>query len=596
VIPDTFDAQTKVILQALKTYGMIVADNGSNWFISGAQDPHWNDDLVINQLRQVVGSNFEVVKMEGMVTAGAPQTITFTSTPPTYPAPGSTYTVSATGGDSGNPVTFSLAPSSANVCSISGAEVTFNDANGTCIINADQAGGDNGGVTYDFGTQAQQIIKVGGCGSSSPPIYGCVKDADPGVGASLNGDVPFPADNAWNRDISADEVDPNSDALVASIGLATNLHPDFGTQYGMSYMVVPGSQPLVPINFTAYGDESDPGPYPIPADAPGEGGADAPLGSARHVLVIDRDNQKLYELFSAFPNTDGSWNADSGAVFDLISNVVRPGGQPGWTSADAAGLPIFPGLARYDEVASGAIHHALRFTVQRTRRAYVPPAVHWASQSSDPNLPPMGMRVRLKASYTIPDGFDAQTKVILQALKTYGMILADNGSNWFISGAPDSHWSDEALVDQLRGVAGSNFEVVRMNGLVTPEGQPLSPQAITGAWYDPAYTGSGFNTLMTDAGLLLYYYGWDKDGNRLWLMSNPFGPTQIVPGAPITITLVQTNGGKFLTPAIPGTYTTWGTLTINFAAGGATAIATLSGKDGDVALDLRRLIGIAGAL
>ncbi|MDR2011530.1 MAG: hypothetical protein LBQ20_00495, partial [Rhodanobacter sp.] len=273
-------------------------------------------------------------------------------------------------------------------------------------------------TAYAFAPLDANAATCGSGAGGSAPTYACVKDADLGVGASLNGDVPFPADNAWNRDISGDDVDPNSDTLIQSIGLATNLHPDFGTSYGMSYVVVSGSQPLVPINFTAYGDESDPGPYPIPADAPVEGGADAPLGSDRHVLVIDRDNQKLYELFSAFPNADGGWNADGGAVFDLTSNTVRPGGQPGWTSADAAGLPIFPGLARYDEVAGGAIHHALRFTVAHTRRAYVPPASHWASQSSDPNLPPMGMRVRLKASYVIPDTFDAQTKVILQALKT----------------------------------------------------------------------------------------------------------------------------------------------------------------------------------
>jgi hypothetical protein len=191
------------------------------------------------------------------------------------------------------------------------------------------------------------------------------------------------------------------------------------------------------------------------------------------VLVIDRDNQKLYELFAAFPRPDGSWDAGSGAVFDLRSNNVRPGAPPpaaresGWTSADGAGLPIFPGLVRYDEVASGVIRHAVRFTTERTRRAYVPPASHWASASNDPNLPPMGMRVRLKASYVIPANFHPQTKVVLQALKTYGMILADNGQSWFITGAPDERWDDDALVNQMRGIGPSNFEVVKMNGLVT---------------------------------------------------------------------------------------------------------------------------------
>jgi hypothetical protein len=274
----------------------------------------------------------------------------------------------------------------------------------------------------------------------------------------------------WNRDVSADPVDPNSSALIASIGLATGLHPDFGsgygTPFGIPYVIVPGSQPKVAIHFTAYGDESDPGPYPVPANSPIEGGANA--AGDRHTIVIDKDNNRLYELFAAYPQSDGSWNADSGAVFDLTSDNVRPGAQPGWTSADAAGLPIFPGLVRYDEVAAGAIRHALRFTVANTRRAYVPPANHWASSSTNANLPPMGMRVRLKASYVIPTSFDPQTRVILQALKTYGMIVADNGSNWFISGAPDARWNDDALVNQLKQVAGSNFEVIRMNGLVTP--------------------------------------------------------------------------------------------------------------------------------
>ncbi|MDR2013741.1 MAG: hypothetical protein LBQ20_12090 [Rhodanobacter sp.] len=431
------------------------------------------------------------------------------------------------------------------------------------------------------------------------PTYASVKNADLGIGASLNGDVPFPADNAWNRDVSADPIDPNSDALIASIGLGTGLHPDFGADIpegpiGIPYVVVSGSQQKVTINFTAYGEESDPGPYPIPGNAPIEGGANAPQGSDRHVLVIDRDNQKLYELFNAWPQNGGSWNADSGAVFDLTSNVVRPGGQPGWTSADAAGLPIFPGLVRYDEVASGAIHHALRFTVSRTRRAYVPPATHWASSNTDGNLPPMGMRVRLKASYPIPANVDPQTRVLLQALKTYGMIVADNGSNWFITGTSDQRWNNDALVPQLRSVSGSNFEVIRMDGLVTdgPAPQLLSPQAITGDWYDPAYDGSGFNVTMTPTGLILFYYGWDNSGHRLWLISD-IGPTQIAPGTAITLNMNETVGGHFLTPATPSTLSKWGTLTLNFAADGITASATLDGNDGKVGLSLQKLAGMA---
>jgi len=231
---------------------------------------------------------------------------------------------------------------------------------------------------------------------------------------------------------------------------------------GIPYVVVDGSQSRVPVSFT-YDGESDPGPYPIPADAPIEGGAQA--SGDRHVLVIDRDAWMLYELFDAHPVDGGmSWRAGSGAVFDLSSNELRP---PGWTSADAAGLPIFPGLIRYDEaVEAGEIGHALRFTCPNTRRAYLPPARHWASSSTDPTRPPMGMRVRLKADFATA-GFPDEVRVILRAMKTYGMFLADNGSGWYVSGAPDPRWDDERL-GTLKTVPSTAFEVVRMDGIVTP--------------------------------------------------------------------------------------------------------------------------------
>lgn len=304
--------------------------------------------------------------------------------------------------------------------------------------------------------------------------YGDFHAASLGNNANLNGAIAFPADNAWNKDVSAAPRDPNSDNLIASIGLSGGLHNDFGSgtydggPIGIPYVVVSGAQPLVKVQFTDYADESDPGPYPVPRTAPVEGGPSS--AGDRHVLVIDKDHNRLYEMGNAYPNSDGSWRASGGAVFDLASDIVRPGGQPGWTSADAAGLPIFPGIVRYEEAAlgPGGIRHALRFTVQRSRRAYVPPATHWASSNTSANLPPMGMRVRLKASYVIPSSYSPETKAILTALKTYGMFVADNGSNWFLSGAPDARWNNDRLHSELGEVKGSNFEVVRMDGLVTP--------------------------------------------------------------------------------------------------------------------------------
>ncbi|HEX5707243.1 MAG TPA: hypothetical protein VFX96_08105 [Pyrinomonadaceae bacterium] len=311
-------------------------------------------------------------------------------------------------------------------------------------------------------------ISVRGVASNRVRIsLGAEARPDLGAGASLHGRLPFPSDNAWNQDISAAPVDPNSANLIASIGADTGLHPDFGTTWngapnGIPYVVVSGAQARVQITFTDYGDESDPGPYPVPANAPVEGG---PQGTGdRHVIVIDRDNWKLYELFYAFPESGGTgWRAASGAVFDLNSNALRPAG---WTSADAAGLPVFPGLVRYDEVEEvKEIRHALRFTARRTRRAYVHPARHFASSDTSPNLPPMGMRVRLKASFDI-SGYPPHVQVILRAMKKYGMILADNGSDWYVSGAPDPRWDDDVL-RTLRTVRGSDFEVVRMGTIVT---------------------------------------------------------------------------------------------------------------------------------
>ena len=268
----------------------------------------------------------------------------------------------------------------------------------------------------------------------------------------------FPDSSPWNQRVDRLPVASDSDRLVASIGLDDHMHADFGSglweggPIGIPITVVRGTQARKRVSFD-YADESDKGPYPIPANVAIEGGRNA--DGDRHALIVDRDRCKLYELFALYPTAGGGWKAGSGAIWDLRSNKLRPAG---WTSADAAGLPILPGLARYEEVARGRIDHALRFTASETRRAYVWPARHFASDETDAALPPMGLRVRLKASYPIA-GFPPQARVVLRALKEYGMILADNGSSWYVSGAPHPKWSNDQL-HALHRVPGSAFEVV----------------------------------------------------------------------------------------------------------------------------------------
>ena len=267
----------------------------------------------------------------------------------------------------------------------------------------------------------------------------------------------LPANNIWNTPVDTLPVSPSSATYIATIGAATGLHPDFGSgtwngaPIGIPFVLVPGTETKYPATFT-YDTESDRVPYAVPLNAPIEG-ASGSTGD-RHAIAVDTDNCILYELYAAYPQ-DASWQAGSGAIYDLKSHTLRPAG---WTSADAAGLPIMPGLARYDEVASGEIRHALRFTVPSTLKAYVWPARHYASSLTDPKYPPMGQRFRLKATFDIST-YPADVQVILRALKKYGMMIADNGSAWFISGEPDSRWNNDTL-NKLKSVTGSAFEAV----------------------------------------------------------------------------------------------------------------------------------------
>ena len=281
-------------------------------------------------------------------------------------------------------------------------------------------------------------------------------------GPTLGGCSMYPRDNAWNTKIRDAPLLANSTAMISYIQAhgGDNLHPDFGANfaYGIPYVVVPANQPLVPISYDAYADESDPGPFPIPLNAPVEG---APANGDRHVLVLQQGTCTLYELGVARRSGAG-WLAAGGARFDMTSNALRP---LGWTSTDAAGLPILPGLVRYDEVTAGRIDHAIRITFDVTRRGYILPATHFASSVTDVDAPAMGQRLRLKAGFDI-SGLTGQARVIAVAMQNYGVIVADNGSNWFFQGAPDSGWSDDDL-NQLKGIPGTAFEAVNTGPVVT---------------------------------------------------------------------------------------------------------------------------------
>jgi hypothetical protein len=396
------------------------------------------------------------------------------------------YTLAITGSNfvSGAQVLFGGA--SATTTYVSSTQLTATGSASTAGTFAVTVSNPNPGSS----TSGSVNVTVTSTGGNPPPL--ACNGMSLGQGGSLNGFLPFPPDNAWNQIIANATVDPNSAAIISFIGITDTVHPDFGSgeyngsSIGIPYIVVDSQQAPVAINFTPYGSESDPGPMPVPANAPIEGYPNSGSGD-RHVLVLDNSTCWLYELYSSYPQSNGSWNAASAAVWDLLADERRP---LTWTSADAAGLSIFAGLARYDEVASGEIKHALRFTLQNSRAAFVPPASHWAANSTNPNAAPMGMRLRLKASFDI-SGFSATNQVILTALQQYGMIMADNGSNMYISGAPDDRW-DNSDLHNLDQVTAADFEVVTMNPIYTQANVPQGPSPVINSFTaSPSTVSSG---------------------------------------------------------------------------------------------------------
>ena len=388
------------------------------------------------------------------------------------------------------------------------------------------------------GQSASSAINLQVTSSSGGTQPSACSGMTPGAGGSLNGFRPFPANNLWNQDISSASVDPNSANYINFIGTTVPVHPDFGSgEYqgsyiGIPYSVVDSYQVPVSITFNAYGDESDPGPMPIPATANIEGYPNPGTGD-RHVLVLDNNNCWLYELYGSSVNTDGSWNAASAAVWDLENYTQRP---LTWTSADAAGLPIFPGLVRYDEVAAGQIAHAIRFTLQDSVAAYVLPATHWAANSTAQYAAPMGMRLRLKSAFDI-SSFSATNQVILTALQEYGMIMADNGSSMYISGAPDSRWDNDDL-HNLTTLTASDFEVVTLGAVYTnaniPQGSAPTISSFTASSTNPVSAGTAVTL------------NWSATGANYYIVSPQIGTvrgttTVVTPSVTTTYTLYATN-------------------------------------------------------
>jgi hypothetical protein len=449
--------------------------------------------------------------------------------PASVPAGAFAITVNGNGFVSGAEVLLAGAPLATNF--VSSSQLTASGTESSAGTFAVAVTNPNPGSA----TSASQNLQVTSTSGGNPPPS--CSGMSLGQSASLNGLQPFPADNLWNKDISAAPVDANSTAIIGFIGSGIGLHPDFGSglyngsSIGIPYLVVGSQQAILPIVFSAYGDESDPGPMPIPVSAEIEG-YPAPGSGDRHVLVLDSNNCWLYELYSSYPNAT-SWNAASAAVWDLTADEQRP---YTWTSADAAGLPIFPGLVRYDEVAAGHIDHALRFTLQSSRAAFVPPASHWAANSSNANAAPMGMRLRLKAGFDI-SSFSAANQTILTALKKYGMIMADNGSSMYISGAPDDSWNNSDL-HNLGSVTASDFEVVEMNPIYTAANVPGGANPVIASFTASSQSVSA-GTPVT--------LSWNVTGASYLIVSPDIGAVRgtsavVSPNESTTYTLYATNG------------------------------------------------------
>jgi hypothetical protein len=391
-------------------------------------------------------------------------------------------------------------------------------------------------MRYPFAALALLFLQLSST-TSALAASGTCSGMSVGQLTSLNGFVPFQASSLWNTDISSAPLASNSANIINYIGSTVTLHPDFGSglyegsSIGIPYEIVSGSQAKVNITLGAYGDESDPGPMPVPSNALIEG-YPAPGDGDRHVLVLDKDNCWLYEMFNSHELSVANWSADSTAIWDMTINAQRP---YTWTSADAAGLPIFPGLVRYDEVAAGAINHAVRFTVPVSQQAFTAPASHWASSVTDPDAPPMGTRLRLQASFDI-SGFSQANQVILTALKKYGMILADNGSAIYISGAPNSGWNNDDL-HNLTSLTGADFDVVTTGPVYTESNVPSGASPAIGAFNTSA-------TYMRKGGSVTL--SWSTTGAIYNIISPTVGPVRgtsimVSPNTTTTYTLYSTN-------------------------------------------------------